>query len=97
MKKVIVESLFQRSVKSFYDCIESEENFFLENEINLALKSLIPAYESINITLPLENCFEHFHVEVTMKLLSSDGNSVGKYSYIENEEGVAIDDFLSFE
>ncbi|RYD97757.1 MAG: hypothetical protein EOP54_09900 [Sphingobacteriales bacterium] len=94
MNKMVIENLFQRSVKSFYKCIESEENSFLKNELDVPLNSILPTYESINITLPFKNCFEQFRVEVKLKLLNSDGNLIGTYSYFENEEEIAIDDFL---
>ena len=95
MNKDIIESLYQKAITSFHDCMKDEENAFLRDEINLPVSSIIPRGEFVKIQF-FQSETSKFIIEVKIQLLFRDV-LIGYYCYFEDEAGLPIDDKLVFD
>ncbi len=80
---------------AFNDCITNPENLFLQQEVNVPLKEIILQDEFVQVKF-LKHETDEYVIEVNFSLICTDGDSIAKYSYYENEKGIALDDCLVF-
>ncbi|MNY47095.1 hypothetical protein D3C86_1823350 [compost metagenome] len=94
ISKSNLDLLYNKARASFGECIDLKENEFLQQEVDIPLKSIILREKDIKIVFSPE-IPESFTREVYLKLYS--GNiEIGKYLYIEDKDGNPIDDSLVF-
>ena len=87
-------SLYDTAKAKFRQCISDEENQFLKGEVGIPLENILIIESEIKIVFS-QRITEHFLIEISLLLF--DGNKkIGKYLYIENEKGEAVDDALVF-
>lgn len=87
--------LYQKARQGYQGCIENKENGFLEDEINAPLESIIVEEKDVKIVFSKNNVFEYVF-EVSFKLSLTGNNQIGRYTYIQDELGEMIDEFLVF-
>lgn len=89
MKIEIIEKdlslLYQKAKQKFEECANDEENKFLKKEINISLIDIIIIEEDIKIVFS-RRIFNQYLFEINLKLFEGQ-REIGKYTYIENEEG----------
>jgi hypothetical protein len=87
-------SLYDTAKAKLRQCISDEENQFLKGEVGIPLENILIIESEIKIVFS-QRITEHFLIEISLLLF--DGNKkIGKYLYIENEKGEAVDDALVF-
>jgi hypothetical protein len=87
--------LYTSATESYYKCIRYSGNAFLEQEISVPLETVGLVNSNVKIVFSHEDIKE-YQLEVTLKLLDKSDQSIGKYVYVEDHEGNAIDDSLVF-
>ncbi len=98
-----IESVFPNSIellrrceRSYHNCINSDENIELREEIGVSLDELELAKESIRIEFDSAE-YGELIFDTKFKILNlNTKESIGYYRCIENLEGDFVDDFLVF-
>lgn len=86
--------LYQRAKQGYQKCIFDAENEFLRDEVDYPLESILLMNEDIKIVFH-KNVALQYSVEICFLLLAEE-NEIGKYTFVEDESGNVIDDFLVF-
>lgn len=90
-----VNQFYAKANKLFKRCLLNEENIYLQEEIDVPLNLIITQNDCITIKFPFEDN-EVYIIETKITLLSQKNEELGWYSYLEDENGNVIDDFLVF-
>lgn len=90
-----LNTYYDKAREKYYECIKNEENIFLEHEISTspALIKLQPL--SIKICF-FQEITNKYQVEISLSLLDNSTLPIGKYVYIEDENGNSVEDSLIF-
>jgi len=86
--------LYNRAKKKYHECINYQENKFLQNEIGVPLRSIQLVETDVKIVFSQESA-DTYLLEICLTLYT-DNKSIGKYVYTENEMGKGVDDSLVF-
>lgn len=89
-----LDLLYNKAKESYNECIDLKDNEFLQQEVDIPLKSIIPKETNVKVVISAE-IPESFTREVCLTLYANS-KVIGEYVYIENEKGDAIDDSLIF-
>lgn len=89
-------NLYAKAEAGFKECIENNENDFLEDEIDIPEEEIETKENYIQIQF-FGRDNEHFIVEANLSLYSPDGEEIGWYCLHEDENGEAVDDYLVYE
>ncbi len=84
---------FSKARTKYFECINSEDNEFLNNEVKYPLELI----QLQNLTIKFifsELDLNKYVVEVNLNLIDNLGGVIGKYMYQENNEGESVDDSL---
>ncbi|HZG00982.1 MAG TPA: hypothetical protein VEY71_08265 [Chitinophagales bacterium] len=95
LNKLDLTSLYEKAQEHYERCIAAVENRFLSKEVTVPLESIVLKRANVKIVYRQEIC-ENYQLEVCLELFDENNNSVGKYTYVEDEQGRAVDDHLVF-
>lgn len=88
--------MYSKAREYFINCMTNEENSFLFEEINyISLESILIQEVFVRVTF-LNKDTNQYTIETKINLISPENKELGWYSYLENENGETIDDFLVF-
>lgn len=87
--------LYNKAKERYYKCIKDSDNVFLEEELLVPLDSIKLRFLSIKIVFS-QDISERYELEISLGLWTESSIQIGKYLYIENDKGNAIDDSLVF-
>ncbi|MGN6493887.1 MAG: hypothetical protein ACTHLE_17950 [Agriterribacter sp.] len=87
--------LYSKAKEKYYECINYQENHFLQNEIDVPLMSIQLVEKEIKITFSHKNAQTYF-LEICLTLYA-DNKIIGKYVYTQNELEEGINDSLVFQ
>lgn len=86
--------LYNKAKQKFEECINDDDNKFLKDEVSLSVHEIEVIKKDIKIVFSQMD-FEQYLFEVSLILFDGQ-KEIGKYLYIENEKGEAVDDSLVF-
>jgi len=86
--------LYNRAKKGYEACIYNKDNEFLKDEVNEPPGSILVVEKNVKIVLS-HNRPNELLLEANLMLFIKD-REIGKYVYIEDENGQYIDEFLIF-
>jgi hypothetical protein len=89
-----LELLYSKAKENYIICINHTENEFLKKEVNVSLNSVLLRETDIKIVFSQEIA-DMYQLEVCLTIYA-DNQAIGKYVYIENKRGEAIEDSLVF-
>lgn len=95
INKQMLDCLYRKAEIKFQECINNEENAFLEEEISMSLKSIEVERAGVKIAFYqdfTENCL----FEVRLLLHGDVAKKIGEYIYIEDVNGGSMEDNLVF-
>jgi len=95
LSKKDIERIYMKTKSAFANWFNNDENKFLESEINLSLDSILFKEVSINISYFSDSIYDYL-IESKVILLSPKLIEIGTYTYIEDGNGIPIDDILVF-
>ena len=95
MSKQEVALLYKKAKEENNNCISNGDNAFLEKEVSVPLKTIELKEASIKVVFSLENT-ERYLLETTITLWDRSNQLIGKYKYIQDDEGNGVDDSLVF-
>ncbi|SEW40134.1 hypothetical protein SAMN05428988_5232 [Chitinophaga sp. YR573] len=87
--------LYTKAKEKYNNCINDEDNAFLEEEVSVPLKTIELKESSIKVVFSLEDT-ERYLLEITITLWDRSNQLIGKYEYIQDDEGNGVDDSLVF-
>lgn len=87
--------LYSKAEKSYYSCIQHEENAFLEEELPTLFTSVKLRHASVKVVFTAESTEEYIY-EVILYLWDNDSKRVGEYVYREDNKGNEGEDSLVF-
>jgi hypothetical protein len=95
ISKQEVALLYAKAKEKYNNCINHEDNAFLEEEASVPLKTIELKESSIKVVFSQEDT-ERYLLEITIGLWDRSNQSIGKYMYIQDDVGNTIDDSLVF-
>lgn len=95
ISKQEVALLYTKAKEKYNNCISNEDNAFLEEEVSVPLKTIELKEASIKVVFSLEDT-ERYLLEITVTLWDRSNQLIGKYQYIQDDEGNGVDDSLVF-
>jgi hypothetical protein len=96
MDQISLDTLYLRAKTAFNECLSSDRNAFLNQELNIPSNKIVTKNEWIRIQFSGNN-EANYIIEVRLTLFSHQDKKIGYYCYHENHEGEVIDDYLVFE
>lgn len=95
LKKQDLELFYDRAISKYHDCVTRADNAFLKDEISIPLASIKLKYLNIKIVFSQED-IENYVLEITISLRDYNDKYIGKYVYIEDDNGKEVEDKLVF-
>ena len=87
-------SLYNKARKAYAKCIQMDENAYLKEEVPIPLEQIELKNLAVKIVFHEENV-ESDSIEVSIGLWNKF-SIIGKYVYIEDNQGIIVDDGLVF-
>jgi hypothetical protein len=95
ISKQEVALLYTKAKEKYNKCIQHEANAFLEEEVPVPFNTIELKEFDIKIVFSQENT-ETYVLEIAIGLCDRSNQFIGKYVFIEDDKGNAVDDSLVF-
>jgi hypothetical protein len=87
--------LYSKAEANYYECINNKGNEFLQEELPVPIESIELKHSSVKVVFTQEDV-SCYNLEIILSLWIDTTKSIGKYWYIEDDKGNAVDDGLVF-
>ncbi|GAA3930326.1 hypothetical protein GO495_07435 [Chitinophaga oryziterrae] len=87
--------LYTKAKEKYNNCINNEDNAFLEEEVPVPFNTIELKEFDIKIVFSQEDT-ETYVLEIAIGLWDRSNQFIGKYVFIEDDRGNAVDDSLVF-
>jgi hypothetical protein len=93
ISKQELTKLYDKARKMYNECISNHDNAYLNEEITIPIEQIKLRNSEIKIVFSQDNN-ELYWYEIVLTLW--DVSAIGRYTYMEDDQGNMIDDILVF-